>query len=209
MRTIRYGSFETNSSSTHAIVIPKEVDEENYSLYDSLDHDYGFGRGESRLVNDWDEKLAYAYMVIKDFYNRADEDNSINENIQKFKDTINNIYNELQNPFSVKPNDVFESIEKEERLEGFMTFNDGWYRPYVDHSYELCETDFIERLLNDYDFTKRFIFNTESYITIGGDEYRGFNIKTIGFEYDYKNSKEFWNKLEEYKKDNDVYLKGN
>src|SRR5699024_8913887 len=31
----------------------------------------------------------------------------------------------------------------------------------------------------------RFIFNNKSYITVGGDEHRGYNIKTIGFEYDY------------------------
>ena len=86
-----------------------------------------------------------------------------------------------------------------------------------------------------------------SYITIGGDEYRGYNIKTIGFEYDYDSkgyyinenleepptdwfdkkgcvkdkywnrymkeypypNSDFWKKLIEYKKDNDVYLKGN
>ena len=58
MRKIRYGIFETNSSSTHAIVIPKEVKEDGYDAYDSLDHDYGFGREECRLCDSWDEKLA-------------------------------------------------------------------------------------------------------------------------------------------------------
>ena len=43
MKTIRYGSFETNSSSTHAIVVPKQANNEEYDLYDSLDHDYAFG----------------------------------------------------------------------------------------------------------------------------------------------------------------------
>ena len=59
MRLIRQGTFETNSSSTHALVIPHKVDEERYDLYESLDSTYGFGRDESRLVDDWDEKLAY------------------------------------------------------------------------------------------------------------------------------------------------------
>ena len=66
MRKIRYGIFETNSSSTHAIVVPKEVKEDGYNAYDSLDHDYGFGREECRLCDNWDEKLAYAYMLLKD-----------------------------------------------------------------------------------------------------------------------------------------------
>ena len=92
----------------------------------------------------------------------------------------------------------------------------------------------------------KFLFNNGSYITVGGDEYRGYNIKTIGFEYDYsghyyvnnkgeKPPKEwfdkdgrikgkyldkyyeeynidaggFWDKLREYEKENDVFLKGN
>ena len=120
------------------------------------------------------------------------------------------------------------------------------YGKYVDHSYELKESDFFNKILNDKEFLKRFIFNNKSYITIGGDEYRGYNIKTIGFEYDYDEyyyvnkdgkrppkewfdengaikeefweqySKEynilaggFWDKLKEYEKNNDVFLKGN
>ena len=58
----------------------------------------------------------------------------------------------------------------------------------------------------------KLLFNRDSYITIGGDEYRGYNIKTIGFEYDYGGmfeDNEFEEKLREYEKDNDVFLKGN
>ena len=69
--------------------------------------------------------------------------------------------------------------------------------------------DILDRLINDKEFVKRFIFNIDSYITVGGDEYRGYNIKTIGFEYDYENEEDFINKLKEYEKNNDVYLKGN
>ena len=73
MKTIRYGTFETNSSSTHAIVVPKNVKEEDYELYDSLEHNYGFGREEYHLCNYWDEKLAYMIraLVIYDYH---DED---------------------------------------------------------------------------------------------------------------------------------------
>ena len=95
---------------------------------------------------------------------------------------------------------------------------------YIDHSCSLNNRDILDRLINDKEFVKRFIFNRESYITICGDEYRGYNIKTIGFQYDYDNNYintgteerpnyedvgEFWDKLKEYEKDNDVYLKGN
>ena len=119
---------------------------------------------------------------------------------------------------------------------------------YVDHTEDFGENGFINKILEaNVEYIKKLIFNKESYITIGGDEYRGYNIKTIGFEYDYKegdhrmNEKgelppkewldergcikdeywdrywneytletgEFWDKLREYEKENDVFLKGN
>lgn len=245
MKKIRYGIFETNSSSTHAIVIPKEVKEDGYVAYDSLDHDYGFGREECRLCDSWDEKLAYAYMLLKD--------NNVEE-LDTFKNQVIEVWEKLfgNKDYTPTPKDVFNYIDRD-GSDGNLTGKDGFlilkerYGNYVDHAEGLDGTDFIERLKTDDEFVKRFIFNKDSYITIGGDEYRGYNIKTIGFEYDYKegdyrmNEKgelppkewltddgrikdeywdkywdeytletgEFWDKLREYEKNNDVYLKGN
>ena len=207
MRRIRYGIFETNSSSTHAIVIPKEVKEDGYDTYDSLDHDYGFGREECRLCDNWDEKLAYAYMLLKD--------NDVEE-LDAFKNQVIEVWEKLfgNKDYTPNPKDVFNYIDRD-GSNGDLTGKDGFlilkerYGNYVDHAEGLNGTDFIERLKTDDEFVKRFIFNRDSYITIGGDEYRGYNIKTIGFEYDYENEEDFINKLKEYKKNNDVYLKGN
>ena len=207
MRKIRYGIFETNSSSTHAIVIPKEVKEDGYDTYDSLDHDYGFGREECRLCDNWDEKLAYAYMLLKD--------NDVAE-LDTFKNQVIEVWEKLfgNKDYTPNPKDVFNYIDRD-GSNGDLTGKDGFlilkerYGNYVDHAEGLNGTDFIERLKTDDEFVKRFIFNRDSYITIGGDEYRGYNIKTIGFEYDYENEEDFINKLKEYKKNNDVYLKGN
>ena len=207
MRKIRYGIFETNSSSTHAIVIPKEVKEDGYDTYDSLDHDYGFGREECRLCDNWDEKLAYAYMLLKD--------NDVEE-LDTFKNQVIEVWEKLfgNKDYTPNPKDVFNYIDRD-GSNGDLTGKDGFlilkerYGNYVDHAEGLDGTDFIERLRTDDEFVKRFIFNRDSYITVGGDEYRGYNIKTIGFEYDYENEEDFINKLKEYKKNNDVYLKGN
>lgn len=247
MKTIRKNTFETNSSSTHAIVIPKNVKNDDYDLNDSLEHNYEFGREECRLCSDWDEKLAYTYLALKNFDNE--------EQIKKFKDNIKMIYNEICSSFNIYSDftlDEFFNYLDSDREDGNITGDDSFYvimdeyGKYVDHSYELKDIGFIERILNDKEFLKRFIFNRKSYITIGGDEYRGYNIKTIGFEYDYdecyyvnedgkRPPKEwydkngiikdkywdkyreeynimaggFWDKLKEYEKDNDVYLKGN
>lgn len=149
-----------------------------------------------------------------------------------------------------KPNDIFSYIDSDgEKPLGNIEFF-GWNKPYpyVDHCEDFETNGFVERILSDEQFLKRFIFNTDSYITVGGDEYRGYCIKTIGFECDYDDDdveyvnekgerppKEwfnkngcikdeywdeyckdynikaggFWDKLKEYEKDNDVFLKGN
>lgn len=245
MKKIRYGIFETNSSSTHAIVIPKEVKEDGYNAYDSLDHDYGFGREECRLCDNWDEKLAYAYMLLKD--------NNVEE-LDTFKNQVIEVWEKLfgNKDYTPTPKDVFNYIDRD-GTDGNLTGKDGFlilkerYGNYIDHACDLENKNILNRLIKDKEFVKRFIFNKNSYITIGGDEYRGYNIKTIGFEYDYDSkghyinenleepptdwfdkkgcvkdkywnrymkeypypNSDFWKKLIEYKKDNDVYLKGN
>lgn len=261
MKTIRYGSFETNSSSTHAIVIPKKVEEEDWDMGDSLDHKYDFGREECRLVDHWDEKLAYTYMILKDFEGWTDNNRKTKvtkDTIKKFKDRINKIYKEVEQivqykPYDgdPKPNDIFKYIDNDgEGKLGDIEFVyiHSWENPYpyVDHCEDFDTNGFLDRILNDDEYLKKFIFNNGSYITVGGDEYRGYNIKTIGFQYDYdshyyvnskgkKPPKEwfdkngrikdeywdkyyeeynidaggFWDKLKEYEKNNDVYLKGN
>lgn len=261
MKTVRYGSFETNSSSTHAIVIPKKVEEEDWDMGDSLDHKYDFGREECRLVDHWDEKLAYTYMILKDFEGWIDNNRKTKvtkDTIKKFKDRINKIYKEVEQivqykPYDgdPKPNDIFKYIDNDgEGKLGDIEFVyiHSWEKPYpyVDHCEDFDTNGFLDRILNDDEYLKKFIFNNGSYITVGGDEYRGYNIKTIGFQYDYdshyyvnskgeKPPKEwfdkngrikdeywdkyyeeynidaggFWDKLKEYEKNNDVYLKGN
>lgn len=251
--------FETNSSSTHSLVIPKKVDEEKYDLNESLDYDYCYGREESRLVDDWDEKLAYLYVTIKALADNKWERNQykITKNmIKEFKERINKIYNEVYeiveykpHDGDIKPKDIFDYVDgKKEPNRNCFIFGKCYGEPYVDHVGQFADKeDFLNKVFQDDEFLKRFIFNKESYITIGGDEYRGYNIKTIGFEYDYKegdhrmNEKgelppkewldecgcikdeywdrywneytletgEFWDKLREYEKENDVYLKGN
>ena len=208
MKLIRKGTFETNSSSTHAIVIPKNVEEDKYSLYDSLDHEYCFGRGAYRLVDAWDEKLAYSYMALKD-------NGTTKEELKSFKDNVIEIWKTIdKNKTTPTPIDVFNYLDRDGK-DGNLTGNDSFLvlmdrgYNYIDHSSELNGTGFIERLKTDIDFLKRFLFNKDSYITIGGDEYCGYNIKTIGFEYDYEDYNEFENKLDKYMEDNDVYLKGN
>ena len=221
-QTIRPGIFETNSSSTHAIVVPHDVTEKNYSIYDSLRHDYGFGREECRLVDDWDEKLAYVYLILKDYesYNENRIHKITLKDIEEFKQTVNDIFNDFFKKednccYYVKPDEVFKFVDKDGNDKGspLHTYSIGFNAGcFVDHVEDFDENGFLDLVLNDKEFLKRFLFNRDSYITVGGDEYRGYNIKTIGFEYDYDEdyeNTEFWNKIEEYEKDKDVFFKGN
>jgi hypothetical protein len=238
MKLIRKGVFETNSSSTHSLVIPHKVEKEDYSLYDSLWHEYDFGRLECRLIDDWDEKLAYVYAMLVSMLNYKD---TTPVEIMNFKKRINEIYKEIKEDKSIISKPRYEDLTPDQV---FVKIDCDTYC-CVDHAGDLIDSkEFLNKILNDDEFLKRFIFNKKSYITLGGDEYRGYNIKTIGFEYDYEDyyvndkgeripqewygkngvlkskyrnkvdeynklSGEFWDKLEEYKKDNDVFLKGN
>ena len=118
MRKIRYGIFETNSSSTHSIVVPKEVKEDGYDAYDSLDHDYGFGREECRLCDSWDEKLAYAYMLLKD--------NNVAE-LDTFKNQVIEVWEKLfgNKDYTPTPKDVFNYIDRD-GSDGNLTGKDGF-----------------------------------------------------------------------------------
>lgn len=202
MKLIRDGVFETNSSSTHTVVIPHSVDESNYELYDNFEHDYGFGRCESRLVHCWDEKLAYTYYVLKDFldWNDCEEDNErkgmvTKESIKDFETKIINVYNSLVDTgeFNVyshcdpTPQDIFDLVNEVDTERVKSIFGDrSWRWIGVDHTEDFATNGFVDKILSaNEDYLKKFIFNLDSYITVGGDEYRGYNIKTIGFEGDY------------------------
>lgn len=51
------------------------------------------------------------------------------------------------------------------------------------------KTEFRKMLT--YENTMNLIWNSNSYISLGGDEYHGFFIKRVGFEYDYNCEKDF------------------
>lgn len=336
MKLVRHGLFETNSSSTHALVVPHTVSNDNYSIYDSLDHNYSFGREECRLVEHYDEKLAYVYYVLKDFnertnYHKTNPDDSwgcdygiTEEVLEQFRSKVNKAYKEVvdetkRQPYDSEPtpDDIFylidhpnikpidkdryiswekgryvefiftpkESVDRDMTSEEYSITNkydvdddtvilikeltdeeqrvvelshvlpeyvsSCYHSVYVDHTEDFISNGFLDKIINaDIDYIKKLIFSKESYITIGGDEYRGYNIKTIGFEFDYSdhdeyyeneagercpdrdlfpNTSEGWDqywemqkkypivrdnggfndKLREYEKTHDVFLKGN
>lgn len=220
MRTVRNGIFETNSSSTHAIVIPKKMDA--IEAKQSWDNNYIFGRQESRLVDNIDEKIAYVWGILLSMYCETYWDDKepypstkyifkeeVFEHFEKMtKDICKKFYS--QENVYIEEKDIialFEYLKKHKQ--------DCGTKIYVDHTESFSEEnkEFVDKILNNTDdFYTRYLFSEDSYITVGGDEYRGYNLKTIGFEYDYgrifEDDSEFWKKVEEYKKKYDVFFKG-
>ncbi len=235
MRQVRKGLFETNSSSTHAICVSRNMNEVDghdlWSWYDS----YCFGRCESMIVESWSAKLAYAYLVVKDLQdwdyvkNRRDTSHDLENFKNMVFDIAKDYYIEVKDEYDVR-NGFTES--------NFAHFFDNinalaeHYDAYVDHVEDFADNGFYDKLVTDKEFIRRLVFNEDSYITVGGDEYRGYNIKKIGFENDYEYSYakhdikdetyyehyhdpreqyvgEFWDKVKEAEKDFEIFFKGN
>ena len=248
MIQIRSGLFETNSSSSHAIVVSLEKDYEiTWSdLYSSWDeYDFEFGRELYRLLGSWDYKLAYIYIILleiafdpKVVFPKVD--------LEKFKTKVNKIYNETISKLPHRewssnnetPDHIFQILEfLTDRNLGKIpdttipkfSFDTSLFEKslkhtwsaYIDHTeyfmtfegedrrYSPSCAKLLEKLQSDDEYLKSFLFSDDSYITIGGDEYRGYNLKTLGFEYDYRKREDWEERVKEYEKTHDVYFKGN
>lgn len=237
MIQIRKNLFETNSSSTHAVCVSRTMNDPDPSRFYSLGDRYCFGRCESQLVESWSEKLAYAYIVVHCLHNW--------DKVKKTRDTSNDLENfknmayEVAKDYFIEPKDEFEShigFTESNFMRMFDTIEKMMedYDAYVDHIEDFADNGFYEKLVTDKEFIRRLVFDEDSYITVGGDEYRGYNIKTIGFQYDYDYSYnkdvkrefddenyykwidpadyyvgEFWDKVKKYRENFDVFFKGN
>jgi hypothetical protein len=238
MLQVRNLLFETNSSSTHAIVVTKEM--QNNTEYKELHsyEGYCFGRCESKLVDSLCNKLAYTYIVVEDLIGW--KDNEVMERHPDYtkEDFINTVI-EISKEYFENPKEEWmkRNAFNEDNLKSFFNELNALiknYDAYVDHVEDFIDNGFFERVITDKEFLKRLLFDEDSYITVGGDEYRGYNLKKVGFEddYEYNYNKEFerkyddnkwprwadptemyigefWDKVKELRKDYDIYFKGN
>ena len=149
----RNQTFETNSSSTHAICIVKES--ENIEIPDRicLDlNDYEFG-WSFKEYDEYDSKLAYILIEIL-----------------KYRDIIIaserlHIILEMLKEMGIKRIEIkgIEFHTDEYENEPYFYIPDG----YVDHSDELYEL--IDALLSDKDLLERYLFEPKSFIATGND----------------------------------------
>lgn len=143
MIQIRNNVFETNSSSTHSICIPKKTKK--------IDNFVHFGLGEYGWANERvDDTASYLYTAILCGYKYDDAMEKLNE----LTDILNrhNIAYKFEKP-------KWESHEYNGKK--WLSIDSG----YLDHAYEAREP--VEALLSDEDILLRYL--SEGFIYTGND----------------------------------------
>ena len=192
-RQIRRGVFETNSSSTHSIAIPKNCGHPNsVSFYVG---DFGWSFNEVSPVS-------YFYTAL---YATSETAQEFNEKIEKLRRILDkhNINYYFSQPKTNIWHDDDSNID-------YFSLDDG----YIDHGYEL--RGFIDELLNDDEKLLRFLYN--GLVFTGNDnsntEERCFIERDAEYldDYDWKTKQTFKVKNPYYMsnhQDYDWYYKGN
>ena len=134
MRQIRYGVFESNSSSTHSIAIPKDCDIVSYISFHI--GEFGWGCDEA-------DSADYFYTAIYVTSNTEDE---VNEKIAKLKNILDEHGIEY---YFAKAKTYIWHYDYDNK--DYLVLDDG----YIDHGEEL--KDFVDELLNDGDKLVRFL----------------------------------------------------
>lgn len=193
MRQIRNGVFETNSSSTHSIAIPKSCDNVNYISF----HIDEFG-WEWREADPED----YFYTAI---YETSNSTSEVEEKIERLKSILDS--HGIGYRFGEVEYHIWHS---DYANKDYLSLDYG----YIDHGNELKE--FVDELLDDGDKLVRFL--SMGFVFTGNDnsdaEQQCFIERNQEFldDYDWQTRQEFKIKNPYYMsnhEDYDWYWKGN
>ena len=191
MKTIRSNVFETNSSSTHSIAIPKNCETNNFISF----HVGDFGWG-------WEEVDPADY-----FYTAIYETSNTEEELKQKLDKLSSILESRGISYKFFPVKWHTSVYNGTCC---LSLDDG----YIDHGSEL--TDFVNELLDDGDKLVRFL--SRGLVFTGNDnsypEEQCFIERNQEYvdDYNYDTHKEFKIKNPYYMTDHneyDWYWKGN
>jgi hypothetical protein len=184
MIQIRSGVFETNSSSTHSIAIPRDCRPSNYISF----NDDEFGWGFSQV-----DPADYFYTAIHETSETMEE---IEDKLARLKYILNDYGIEYH----------FGDTNCEE--------HNGWleHKGYIDHGYEL--RDFVNDLLDNGDKLVRFLSGGLVFAGNDNSESYGFLERNSEFieNYDWRLNKWYRTKNDYYMEncdDYEWYSKGN
>lgn len=178
MKTVRKNVFETNSSSTHSIAIPKSCNSAN-CIYFHIDR-FGWGWNEV-------DPADYFYTAI---YEVSNTEEAAEERLNKLKSILDSFGVEYR--FGEARTEVYKYGDSY-----YLSLENG----YIDHGYELAP--FVDELLNDSDKLMRFL--SGGLVFTGNDncseEESGFINRDKEYLFDYD-----WETRTEYKIDNPYYM---
>lgn len=141
-RQIRRGTFETNSSSTHAICISQmSIDENDLPAHIRFDHgEFGW---EFEIYEDVPHKASYLYQAIWDVY--YGDVNARDDKLKLLSSTLSRYGIECE----------FEEVDE---------YNaDVWAEGYIDHGDEAEE--FVEAIFESEGRLLRYLFGKSKVIT--------------------------------------------
>ena len=161
MIQIRYNCFETNSSSTHTLVISKEMPTHFPESVSFSIGEFGWEQEEYDTIN---ARASYFYTAACALYGY-----DVKRDVQK-----------LLEPYGIKVSYEYWKVTEPQFIiyekGGHAYLNNG----YIDHDMEL--RDFVDRCFNEPDFLVRWLFGATSRLYTGNDntdDDRDFNIDPI------------------------------
>ena len=190
-RQIRSSVFETNSSSTHSIAIPRNCSPTNHVSF-CID-EFGWA---------WEEADAADYLYTA-IYELSDTESEAKEKIARLKDILNE-YGISYSFGKVESHTWHDDYDNTD----YFCLDNG----YIDHYGEL--KDFVDELLNDGDKLVRFISGGLVFTGNDNSDSNGFISRYEEYieDYDWKTRTTTRYKNEYYMsnhKDYDWYYKGN
>lgn len=190
-RQIRSSVFETNSSSTHSIAVPKNSNVHNYISFHA--DEFGWSYEEVNAAD-------YFYTAI---YETSESEEEVNEKIEKLKNILKERNIEY---YFEKPETHMWYYEYEDKY--YLSLDDG----YIDHGSEL--NDFVNELLDDGDKLVRFLFGGLVFTGNDNSSDEGFTNRCEEFieDFDWRTRTTFKYKNPYYMKnheDYEWYYKGN
>ena len=248
MKKVRNKVFETNSSSSHSLILSKNIVKINekdddwdkarkyfgsfYDLYSQIDSfdweqykedlenalelakakdpkyykwefyselnerfNFDFSRGNPRVFDDFIHKTAFILAVNK--YRDNEEDSITSKFIDKVIEKAEEHLRECKNYDKVKALiEVFLKwlFKNEDFIQEGLTSECSNY------------DSILYKIMEDEELIERFIFNEDSYIALGGDEYEGSYLRLVGTTNEYYDKYGSSNYMMEYEKRlNEVY----
>lgn len=204
-KTIRIGVWETNSSSVHAVAIPKtniSIDEIT-SYHNTIHFNHGEFGWEHAVYGDINSRASYLYQAIFDCEcpwispeirqkNRKEEMSE--EDFKKYKKQVKE-FHEKRKKFTKAINWIFETLVKYGFNPEFDTDDydgDGWQKGYIDHGGDTA--NFIAYILYNEKHLMNYLFgNTQ--------------ICTTNDSSDMEDYEEF---IQDHpQKDYEIFVKGN